>query len=247
MEGESLDGGFNAAEVGVLRGFGFNGDVGGGEGGDVVLVGIGGGGVVLAAVEEMEANGLGVGGVGSAVDDDGAVGGGDVLDVKDAVLELFVKDAGLDLEGGLGRFEGLAQGEEVGGGAGGEVEGVEEAEAESDGGDDGDDADEVERAHAAGSHGSDLAVSGETAEAEEDADKNRHGDGEAEGVGQGVGDDAKDIGEGCGVADEELEDFAKIVDEEDEGEEGSAKEGVRGDFAEDVASDDAHNQLLGLV
>ena len=70
-ERESLNGGVDATEVSVLGGFGLDGDVGGGEGGDVVLVGIGGGGVVLAAVEEMETDGLGVRGVGSSVDDDG--------------------------------------------------------------------------------------------------------------------------------------------------------------------------------
>ena len=36
----------------------FDGHVGAGEGGDVVLIGVGGGGVVLAAVEEVKANGL---------------------------------------------------------------------------------------------------------------------------------------------------------------------------------------------
>ena len=55
-----------------------DGDVGGGEGGDVVLVGIVGRGLVLAAVEQMKTDGLGVGGVGGSVDDDGLGGGGDV-------------------------------------------------------------------------------------------------------------------------------------------------------------------------
>ena len=102
---------------------------------------------MLAAVEEMEADGLGVGGVGGSVDDDGlggggdvgvggfgevgeedvlpeggSGGGGDVLDVEDAVLELFVEDAWLDLEGGLGGLEGFAESDETGGGAGREVE-----------------------------------------------------------------------------------------------------------------------------
>ena len=141
-EGEGFNVGVEAAEVGVFGGLGLDGDVGGGEGGDVVLVGVGGGGGVLATVEEMETDGLRVGGVGGSVDDDGLFGGGDVgvggfgevseedvmpesgsggggyvLDVEDAVLELFVEDAGLDLEGGLGGLEGFAKGEEAGGGA----------------------------------------------------------------------------------------------------------------------------------
>src|SRR5437879_7381210 len=115
----------------------------------------------------MKADGLGVGSVGGSVDDDGlggggdvgvggfgevgeedvlpdggSGGGGDVLDVEDAVFELLVEDAWLDLEGGLGGFEGFAKGDETGGGARCEVERVEEAESEGDGGDDGDDADE---------------------------------------------------------------------------------------------------------
>src|ERR1700761_3522391 len=109
----------------------------------------------------MKADGLGVRGIGGSVDDDGlggggdlgggwfgeigekdvlpdsgSGGGGDVLDVEDAVFELFVEDAWLDLKGGLRGFEGLAEGDESGGGAGREVERVEEAEGEGDGGDD---------------------------------------------------------------------------------------------------------------
>ena len=141
----------------VFGGFGLDGDVGGGEGGDVVLVGVGGGGVVLATVDEMEADGLGVGGVGGPVDDDGLSGGGDVgvgglgevgeedvmpeggsgggscvLDVEHAVLELFIEDPRLDFEGSLRGREGFADRDETGSGAGREVEGVEEAEGESD-------------------------------------------------------------------------------------------------------------------
>ena len=60
-ERKGEDGGVGAAEVGVLLGAGLDGEVGGGEGGDVVLVGVVGRGLVLAAVEEMETDGLGVG------------------------------------------------------------------------------------------------------------------------------------------------------------------------------------------
>ncbi len=176
---------------------------------------------------------MGVGGLGEVGEEDvtpdgGSCGGCDVLDVEDAVLELFVKDAGLDLEGGLGGFERLAERDEAGGGAGSEVEGVEEAQAKGDGGDDGDDADEVDGTHAGGAHGGDFAVGGEAGEAEEDADQNRHGDGDVERRGQGVGDDAGDVGVGGGVADDELEDSAEVAGEDDEGEEGSAEECVGG-------------------
>ena len=60
---------------------------------------------------------------------------------------------------------------------------------------------------------------------------------------KGVGDDAGDVGEGGGVADDELEDFAEVAHEDDEGKEDSAEEGVGGDFAEDVAGEDAHGAV----
>ncbi len=59
-------------------------------------------------------------------------------------------------------------------------------------------------------------------------------------LGSSVGEDAQDVGEGGGVADDELEDVAEVAHEEHEGEERAAEQGVRGDFAEDVAGEDAH-------
>jgi hypothetical protein len=109
--------------VGVILGVELEGQVGGGEGGDVVLVWIGGGDLVLASVEQVEAEVLRAG--VSRVEYESLVGGGDVgicrlgeigeedvvpgggsargnvLDVEDVVLEVFVEDAGLNLEGGL--------------------------------------------------------------------------------------------------------------------------------------------------
>jgi len=49
-----------------------------------------------------------------------------------------------------------------------------------------------------------------------------------------------DVAHRCGVANDELEDAAEVAYEDDEGKERSAEKGVRGDFAEDVASEDAH-------
>ncbi len=185
-EREGFDVGIEPAEVGVFGGFGFDGNIGSGEGGDVVLVGVVGGGVMLASVDEVEADGLGVGGVRGSVDDDGLGGGGDmgvgglcevgeedvvpesgsgggccVLNVEDTILELFVEDARLDLEGGLRGRERFAERDDAGGSAWGEIEGVEEAEGEGDSGDDGDDADEVDGAHAGGAHGGNFAVGSE--------------------------------------------------------------------------------------
>ena len=148
----------------------------------------------------------------------GGTGGGYVLDVEDVVLEVFVEDSGLDLEGGLRGFELVFQLEQVGGGARGEVESVEQAEAEHEEGEDGDDAYEGEGANAAGAHGGDFAVGGEAGEAEKDSSEDRGGQGDGESVGQSVGEDAQDVGEGCGVADDEFEDLGQVAHEEDEGE-----------------------------
>ncbi len=180
-EGKGEDGGVGAGKVGVVLGGGLDGEVGGGEGGDVVLVGVGGGDFVLASVAEQEvevAGGAGGderlvrggdprgGGLGEVGDEDvppegGAGAGADVLDIEDDVFEVFVEDAGLDFEGGLGVFEGIFEFEQGCGGAWGEVEGVGEAEGERAERDQGDDADEVECAHAGGAHGGDFGVGGE--------------------------------------------------------------------------------------
>jgi hypothetical protein len=138
---------------------------------------------------------------------------------------------------GLQRF---AEGDEAGGGARGKIERVEEAQGKCDGRDDGDDADEVNRAHTAGAHGGDFAVGCEAGEAEKDADEHGHGDGDGEGWWEGKEDDTSDVSHGGGVADDELEDTAEVAHEDNKGKEGSAEKGVRGDFAEDVAGDDAH-------
>ena len=52
-----------------------------------------------------------------------------VMNVEDAVFELFVEDAWLDLKGCLGGFEGFAEGDEAGGGPRREIERVEQAES----------------------------------------------------------------------------------------------------------------------
>ena len=123
--------------------------------------------LMLAAVDQVEARGLRVGRCRSG--DDGLVGGGDVLglvgwvrsarktwcqteasggwadvlDVEDVVLEVLIEDAGLDFEGCLRGLKLFFQAEEVGGAAGCEVEGVDQADGERGDGEDGDDADEA--------------------------------------------------------------------------------------------------------
>ena len=188
---------------------------------------------------------VGVCGLGEVGEEEVVPGGGSgdrahVLDVEDVVLEVFIEDAGLDFEGGLRGFELIFQLEQIAGGARREVKGVDQAEAERGEGEDGDDADKAEGPDAAGAHGGDLAVGGETAEAKEDSGEDGGGQRDGEEVGQGVGEDAQDIGEGGGVADDELEDLGQVAHEEHKGEEDHAEQSVGDDFAEDVSGEQAH-------
>ena len=249
-------------EAGEVRAFllltGLHGELGGEEGGDVVLAGIVEGDVVAAAVGELEAEGLvgtgedggfvggddvGGGGLGEVGDEDvtpdgGAVGAGDdVLCVEDVVLEVFVEDARLNFDGGLAGLGGVFVVEKGLGGAGSEIERVGQAGDPEEEGEEADDADEGEDAQAGGAHGGDFAVGCQAAEAEQDADQDGHGNGEGEEAGQQVGDEAKDV-EGAGdAAHRELHEREQIAHEENEGEEHAAEQSVAGDFAEDVASE----------
>ena len=245
---------------------GLHGQLGGGEGGDVVLAGVVGGDVVLAAVGQVEAEGLGgagehggfvgsddVGGCGlgevgdeDVAPDGGAIGAGDdVLCVEDVVFEVFVEDAGLDGDGGLAGLGGVFVVDKGLGGAGSDEEGVGEAEDPERDGEDADDADEGEDAEAGGAHGGDFAVGCEAAEAKQDADEHGHGDGEGQKARQEIADEAKDVEGGGDAADRELHEREQVAHEQNEGEEHAAEQGVAGDFAEDVASEDAHVKSAG--
>ncbi len=262
-ERERLEVGIEARDVSVVLGGELEGEVRLADEAEVVLVGIVGVGIVLAAGEQKQAEVLrvgrvgagddglvgggdvGVGGLGEVGEEDvmpdrGARAGGDVLDVEDIVLEVLVEDAGLDFKGGLRGFELVFEAEQVGGAAGSEVEGVDEAEGKRSEREDGDDAHEAERSDAAGAHGGDFGVGGKAGEAEEDSGEDCGGDGDGESVGQHVGEDTHDVSEGGGVADEDVEDLLHVAHEEHEGEEDPAKQSVGGDFAEDVAGEDAH-------
>ena len=190
---------------------------------------------------------VGIGGLGEVGEEDMMPGGhagagADILHIEDVVLEVFVEDAGLDLEGCLRGFELVLQLEQIAGALGSEVESVDEADGEGGEGEDGDDADEAEGSDAAGAHGGDFGVGGEAAEAKQDAGEDGGGDGDGEGVGEHVADDAHGVGE-RGAVDQEVDDLVDVVHEEHEGEEDSAEEGVGDDFAENVAGEDAHTVL----
>ena len=75
-EGERVQGSVDTRDMGVVLGIELEGQIGGGEGGDGVLVGIGGGDLVLTAVEQVKTQALRAGGAG--IEDEGLVGGRDV-------------------------------------------------------------------------------------------------------------------------------------------------------------------------
>ena len=168
------------------------------------------------------------------------------MHVDDGVFEVFVEDAGLDFEGGLGGFELALEIEDGLVGLGGDVERIHQAEDGAEDGDDGGDPDEVPDAEAGGAHGDDFGVGGEAAEAEQYADQNGHGDGDEESVGQGENEGLQYSCKAGAVADDHLEDVLEIAHEEDEGEKRAANQRVGRDFTENVSSENAHGSRPSL-
>jgi len=68
-------------------------------------------------------------------------------------------------------------------------------------------------------------------------------DGEGKESGEEVADEAKDFEGGRDAAYCQLHEGEQVSHEENEGEEHASEEGVASDFAEDVASEDAHVRL----
>ena len=119
--GHGQDGRIAARGACVLRRGQRKGQVGLGEGGDVVLVGLIGDGFVLGSVAQphdgvlisaiddgggLSGSDLGRSRVGEIGEEDltpvrSARSGADILNVEDVILEVFVEDARLDLEGSL--------------------------------------------------------------------------------------------------------------------------------------------------
>ncbi len=125
--------------------------------------------------------------------------GGDVVDVENHVRESLIEDAGLNLKGDLGGDQtalDVAKGAE---GEWREPEGHEESESSAE---DGEYADGEENAFAADAEsgdGDDFAVHGHTAETEENADQDGHGDGEDEKAGDEAEEEAEDLRARAGV------------------------------------------------
>jgi hypothetical protein len=202
----------------------------------------------------------------SAIDDGGAIGGGDlrrvgigyvgqkdatpvggagasthILHVEDVILEIFIEDAGLDFVGSLGIGERIFQIAHGGSRLRGQDHGVEHAYDPPGYSYHAHDTDEAPHADAGRAHGSDFAVGGEATEAQQNADEHGHRNRNREHVREGEQDDLENRAQRGAVADDHFQQVGQIADEEDEGENRAPDAGVRQDFRQDVSGEDPHS------
>src|SRR5208337_1451384 len=97
-------------------------------------------------------------------------------------------------------------------------------------------------AQAAGAHGGDFAVRGQTAESDEDADKHAHGNGVGERAWDGEKKHLCYAGQWGAVAHHQFEDKVESAGEKNKSENRRANQGVGDDFSQYVAGEDAHPQ-----
>ena len=179
---------------------------------------------------------LGIGGVAEighehALPHSGSLGALDVLHIEDDLGESFVEDARLDLEGNLGTFEAIFEMSKSGLGSRGDVESVEKSHEPGGDDEEGKGAKKGPYTHAAGAHGGDFTVGGETAETDQDAEQHAHGKRVGEGERDGEEENFRDAGQRSAGADDEFENASEIASEQDEGEDRRADQRVRSHFA----------------
>ncbi len=124
-----------------------------------------------------------------------------------------------------------------------DVERVEEAAYPADHREQADDAEKGGDTDAAGAHGGDLAVGGEAAEAQQDADEHGHRQHQREEVRHEVAEQPEQVEWRGDAADEEFQERQKVPHQQDEREQQAAQEGVADDLAEDVAGEYAHFRI----
>ncbi len=180
-----------------------HGQIGGGEGGDIVLARVAGGHIVAGPVGELQVQGLPAAaehhrflrgddvrrrrlreiGQEDVLPQGRAVGSRhDLLDIQNVVLQVLVEDPGLYLQGRLRGLAGLLIAQQRGGGAWGHVERIGQTAQPAHGRQQADDAQEFNHADAAGAHGRDLAIGSEPAQAQQDTDEHGHRQGQGQGV-----------------------------------------------------------------
>ena len=143
----------------------------------------------------------------------------------------FVEDARLDGVRGLGHEHALFEAAQRANRGRADPESKNQGAQAAGEGDEADGHEQTAQADARSVQGDDFAIGGEAAEADEDADQDGHGNGEGENGRQGA---EKNQGNGenaAGVTDDEVHEADELRDEEDEGENGQAQQGVGGYFA----------------
>jgi len=159
---------------------------------------------------------------------------------EDGVLEFFVEDPRLNLKGRLGAEQLALEPAQSCRGHGSDPYAVGHGSEPGSNGEDGDNADEHPCAKAAGAHGRDLAIRGQTAETNEDSDEQAHGNGDGAGDRQGEEEEFGNTGQGSAVADDDFEQPSQVPHENYEREQRNADGGVLYDFVKNVARKNLH-------
>jgi hypothetical protein len=240
-----------------------DGNVGGVECGDGVLLGILGIRLVLLPVDKMQVDVLraladghslashdnpGIGRVGDVgqkdVAPDGrARGSGGVLHIEHNVSEALVEDARLHFKGNLGGFEFVLEAVEGSGGTRRPVNVIDQSQTPSSQYKDGDDADEGGHTDAAGAHGSDFTVRSQAAEPDEDAHQHPHGNGNGEGGGDGEKEQLGHAGQRGAGAHHQFQNSLQVAQEDDKGKDRRADQSVGEYFPQNVARENSHSAL----
>ena len=198
----------------------------------------------FAGQRDAGAEGIGDIGKKDAFPDCGSLGAVHVLHVEHEFGKAFVEDTGLDFKGNLRALESIFEPGQRGLRSWREISAVDEREQPCGDNENGEDAKKGPHAQPAGAHGGDLAVGGEAAQSDENADQHAHRKRVGEGDWHGVEENFGDAGQRSAGADDEFEDASQIASEQNEGEDGGADEGVRDNFAEDVASQNPHGSQI---
>ena len=165
---------------------------------------------------------------------------GDVIDVKDQVREAFVEDARLHLKGNLRDEETGFDVAKSAKAAGGKDKGHQQSQHRAEDSEDSDREKDAFTANPEGSQRNDFAIHGHAAQSEKDPDEDCHGDGEDKNPGDDAEEQGEDLRPRTGMAHEEFHEADELGDEEHEGEDKKAQEGVADDFANNVTIEDAH-------
>src|SRR5216683_4649590 len=164
----------------------------------------------------------------------------DVVDVKYLLRKALVENPRLDLERNLRSLEPVLQPRQCRLRTGSKIYVVGQGEQPGDQEKDRKNAQKIPDANAAGLHGCDLTVGGKAAESDQDTDQDsrRHGQGERSGNSEEK--QFSGAGKRSAVAHHEFQNLSQFPSEDNERKNRGAKQGVRGDFAENVPGENAH-------